>query len=53
MQSPRSTASSATATIKRHGFTKRYGFPDVRTRVIPSPERGALGTLLITARTAA
>ncbi|MDH6113731.1 SAM-dependent methyltransferase [Kitasatospora sp. MAP12-15] len=32
---------------------KRHGFTDVRTRVIPSPERGALGTLLITARTAA
>ncbi|MDH6133024.1 SAM-dependent methyltransferase [Kitasatospora sp. MAA4] len=29
---------------------KRHGFAAVRTRVIPSPERGALGTLLITAK---
>ncbi len=28
---------------------KRHGFTDVRARVIPSPERGALGTLPVTA----
>ncbi|MDH6579505.1 class I SAM-dependent methyltransferase [Kitasatospora sp. MAP5-34] len=32
---------------------KRHGFSNVRARVLPSPERGALGTLLITARVAA
>ncbi|WP_219671133.1 hypothetical protein [Streptomyces bambusae] len=29
---------------------KRHGFTDVQAGVVPNPESGALGTLLVTAR---